>query len=80
MDSQSRPFGRLIKARVSRQREYLADAFTLDACFWASDWPFLKAPQRMDMGVLMRQVERLLPDPAERARLWWETPRRWLGF
>jgi predicted TIM-barrel fold metal-dependent hydrolase len=58
----------------------LLDAFTLDACFWASDWPFLKAPQRIDMGPLIRQVERLLPDPADRARLWWETPRRWLGF
>jgi predicted TIM-barrel fold metal-dependent hydrolase len=58
----------------------LLDAFTLDGCFWASDWPFLKAPQRIDMGPLIRQVERLLPDPADRARLWWETPRRWLGF
>ncbi|MEY4907708.1 MAG: hypothetical protein RL260_1426 [Pseudomonadota bacterium] len=50
----------------------LLDAFTLDACFWASDWPFLKAPQRIDMGPLIQQVERLLPDPADRARLWWE--------
>lgn len=58
----------------------LLDAYTLDACFWASDWPFLKAPQRLDVGPLLRQVERLLPDPADRAKLWWETPRRWLGF
>jgi predicted TIM-barrel fold metal-dependent hydrolase len=58
----------------------LLDTFTLDACFWASDWPFLKAPQRLDIGPLIHQVERLLPDPADRARLWWETPRRWLGF
>ncbi len=28
----------------------LLDAFTLDACLWASDWPFRKAPQRLDMG------------------------------
>lgn len=58
----------------------LLDAFTLDACFWASDWPFLKAPHRLDMGPLIRQVERLLPDPADRKRLWWDTPRRWLGL
>lgn len=58
----------------------LLDAYTLDACFWASDWPFLKAPQRLDVGPLLRQVERLLPDPADRAKLWWDTPRRWLGF
>ena len=41
----------------------LLDAYTLDACFWASDWPFLKAQQRLDVGPLLRQVERLLPDP-----------------
>lgn len=58
----------------------LIDAYTLDACLWGSDWPFLKAPQRLDMGPLLRQVELLLPDPAQRARLWWHTPRRWLGF
>jgi predicted TIM-barrel fold metal-dependent hydrolase len=58
----------------------LLDTFTLDACFWASDWPFLRAPQRTDMGPLIRQVERLLPDPADRARLWWDTPRHWLGL
>lgn len=58
----------------------LLDAFTLDACLWASDWPFLKAPQRLDMGPLIRQVESLLPDASDRARLWWQTPRRWLGL
>lgn len=58
----------------------LLDAFGLDACLWASDWPFLRAPQRLDVGPLIRMVERLLPDTADRRRLWWETPRRWLGF
>ena len=58
----------------------LLDAFTLDACLWASDWPFLKAPQRLDVGPLLRQVERLLPDAADRRKLFWDTPRRWLGF
>lgn len=58
----------------------LLEAFTLDNCLWASDWPFLKAPQRLDVGPLLRQVERLLPHEAERRKLFWETPRRWLGF
>jgi predicted TIM-barrel fold metal-dependent hydrolase len=58
----------------------LLNAFTLDACLWASDWPFLKAPQRLDVGPLLRQIERLLPDAADRRKLFWETPRRWLGF
>jgi predicted TIM-barrel fold metal-dependent hydrolase len=60
--------------------EALIGAFTLDACLWASDWPFLRAPQRLDMGPLLRQVERLLPDAADRRKLLWDTPRRWLGF
>lgn len=58
----------------------LLEASTLDACLWASDWPFLKAPQRLDVGPLLRQVERLLPDAADRRKLFWDTPRRWLGF
>jgi predicted TIM-barrel fold metal-dependent hydrolase len=58
----------------------LIDRFTLDRCLWASDWPFLKAPQRLDMGPLLRTVERLLPQAADRRRLWWDTPCRWLGF
>ena len=58
----------------------LLDAFTPDACLWASDWPFLKASQRLDVGPLLRAVERLLPDARDRRRLWWDTPCRWLGF
>lgn len=58
----------------------LVEAFTLDACLWATDWPFLRAPQRLDVGPLLRYAERLLPDPADRHRLFWETPARWLGF
>jgi predicted TIM-barrel fold metal-dependent hydrolase len=57
----------------------LLEAFTLDACLWASDWPFLRAPQRLDIGPLLRLAERLLPDAADRQRLFWHTPRRWLG-
>lgn len=58
----------------------LLEAYTLDACLWASDWPFLKAPQRLDVGPLLRQVERQLPAAADRHKLFWDTPRRWLGF
>lgn len=58
----------------------LIDAFTLDACVWASDWPFLKATERLDVGPLLRGVEQLLPDPNDRRRLLWDTPRRLFGF
>ncbi len=58
----------------------LLEAFTLDACLWASDWPFLRAPQRLDVGPLLRGIERLLPDLTDRRKLFWDTPRRWLAF
>src|SRR4029077_14454312 len=31
----------------------LVDAFTLDHCLWGSDWPHLRAPSRVDYGVLL---------------------------
>ena len=58
----------------------LVDAYGLDACVWASDWPFLKAPERLDMGPLLRLVERWWPAAADRQRLLWDTPRRLFRF
>ena len=58
----------------------LVDAFTLDACLWGSDWPFLRAPERVDYGPLLTLAEQLFPDPADRRKLFWETPRRLFGF
>ena len=58
----------------------LIDAFTLDACLWGSDWPFLKATERLDVGPLLRLVQDWLPDAADRRRLFWDTPRRLFGF
>lgn len=58
----------------------LLEHFTLRACLWATDWPYLRAPHRLDVGPLLRHIERLLPDPSDRAQLFWDTPKRWLGF
>lgn len=58
----------------------IVDAFTLDHCLWASDWPFLRAPQRQDYGPLVRLAETLFPDQADRRKLFWDTPRRLFGF
>ncbi len=58
----------------------LVGAFTFDACLWATDWPFLRAPERLDIGPLLRLAERLVPDASDRRRLFWDTPNRWLGF
>jgi predicted TIM-barrel fold metal-dependent hydrolase len=58
----------------------LLDAFTPERCVWASDWPFLRAPQRVDVGPLLTLLERLVPDAADRRKVLWDTPRRVLGF
>jgi predicted TIM-barrel fold metal-dependent hydrolase len=52
----------------------LVDAFTLDACMWASDWPYLRATGRIDYGVLLKTVERHFADPAARRKILWSTP------
>ncbi|HUH92736.1 MAG TPA: amidohydrolase family protein [Casimicrobiaceae bacterium] len=60
--------------------EALIEAFTLDRCLWASDWPYLRAPTRVDYGVLLKLVLALVPDASERRKLLWKTPRELLGF
>jgi predicted TIM-barrel fold metal-dependent hydrolase len=58
----------------------LLDAFTLDGCVWASDWPFVKATERIDYGPLLKLFESLVPDPQHRRKIFWEAPCRWFGF
>jgi predicted TIM-barrel fold metal-dependent hydrolase len=58
----------------------LLDAYTPDACVWASDWPFLKAAHHLDMGPLLMKLQALLPDPIDRHKVLWETPSRLFGF
>jgi predicted TIM-barrel fold metal-dependent hydrolase len=58
----------------------LIEAFTLDRSLWASDWPHLRAPSRVDYGVLLAIAAKLLPDVSERRQVLWDTPRQLLGF
>jgi predicted TIM-barrel fold metal-dependent hydrolase len=58
----------------------LVEAFTLDHCLWASDWPFLRAPLRQDYGPLVELAELLFPNPEDRRTLFWKTPQRLFGF
>jgi predicted TIM-barrel fold metal-dependent hydrolase len=58
----------------------LVDAFTLEHCLWASDWPYLRAPTRVDYGVLLKLLLKLVPDASDRRKLLWDTPRALLGF
>jgi predicted TIM-barrel fold metal-dependent hydrolase len=56
------------------------DAFTLDRCIWASDWPYLRAPERQDFGPLVELAGRLFPNAADRRKLFWDTPNRLFKF
>lgn len=58
----------------------LVDAYTPQNLMWASDWPFLRAPTRIDYGPLMTLFTQLLPDAAARQSVLWDTPRRLFGF
>jgi predicted TIM-barrel fold metal-dependent hydrolase len=58
----------------------LIDAFTLDYCLWASDWPHLRAPVRVDYGVLLHLALKLFPDASDRRKLLWDTPCSLFGF
>lgn len=60
--------------------EALAGAFTLERCMWGSDWPFLKATDRLDYGPMIRLAGLLFPDARERHKLFVETPTRLFGF
>ena len=48
-------------------------AYTPQALVWASDWPFLRAPARIDYGPLLALFEQRLAQLLPRAR-------RLLGF
>jgi predicted TIM-barrel fold metal-dependent hydrolase len=58
----------------------IVDAFTLDHCLWASDWPFLRSEQRQDYGPLVELAGLLFPDAADRRKLFYDTPQRLFGF
>jgi predicted TIM-barrel fold metal-dependent hydrolase len=58
----------------------LVDAFTPDRCLWASDWPYLRAPSRVDYGVGLALTVAIFSDASVRRKLMWDTPRQLFGF
>ncbi len=57
----------------------LVHNFGVDQCVWASDWPYLKAPYRLDYGPMLKVFESQF-SPAERAAILWDSPKRHFGF
>jgi predicted TIM-barrel fold metal-dependent hydrolase len=58
----------------------VVEAFTLEHCLWASDWPYLRAPERQDYGPLLELIEALIPKASDRHILLQGTPKRLFGF
>jgi predicted TIM-barrel fold metal-dependent hydrolase len=58
----------------------LVDAFTIDRCLWASDWPYLRAPSRVDYGVQLHLVKAIFPDAREREKFWFGNAKALFGF
>lgn len=58
----------------------LLAAFGPDHCVWASDWPFLKAPFRLDYGPLLQLFAKAVPKTEDRQKILWDTPQRLFGF
>jgi predicted TIM-barrel fold metal-dependent hydrolase len=58
----------------------LRGAYTLEHCLWASDWPYLRAPSRVDYGVQLGLAQRLFPDARERRAFMHDNAKRLFSF
>lgn len=61
-------------------QQALLQAFGAERCLWGSDWPFLRATERMDIGTLLLLAEQVLPSTQQREQVLWHTPRDLFGF
>ncbi|OCX58158.1 hypothetical protein BFP70_19050 [Thioclava sp. SK-1] len=58
----------------------LLQAFGPQACVWGSDWPFLRATERVDYAPLVDLFATRFTDPAVQRAILWDTPNRLFGF
>lgn len=58
----------------------LLAAFGPERAMWGSDWPFLRAGERMDIGTQLLLIEQLVDDAAALRKVMWETPKQLFGF
>ncbi|MEN9538831.1 MAG: hypothetical protein RLZZ126_1066 [Pseudomonadota bacterium] len=59
---------------------WLLQTFGPARCLWASDWPFLKAPYRLDYGPLLQLFAATVPDAKAQQQILWDNPRLLFGF
>jgi predicted TIM-barrel fold metal-dependent hydrolase len=58
----------------------LVAAFGIERCLWGSDWPFVRAPHRVDHAGLLAAFERWFPSAADRDRILGANAARLLRF
>lgn len=59
--------------------ERLHQAFGPQRCIWASDWPFLRAPYRLDYGTLLQLAQRWFT-PQQCQQMMWDAPKQLFGW
>jgi predicted TIM-barrel fold metal-dependent hydrolase len=59
--------------------EALAKSFSLQRCLWASDWPYLKAPYRLDYLPMLALYADMFNLP-ECEQIMWHSPKQLLSF
>jgi predicted TIM-barrel fold metal-dependent hydrolase len=57
----------------------LVQHFGLNNCVWASDWPYIKAPYRLDYGPMLRVYDAMFT-AEERHQLMWLSAKHHYGF
>ena len=57
----------------------LVKDFGLNNCVWASDWPYIKAPYRLDYGPMLRVYDAMFT-AEERHQLMWLSAQHHYGF
>lgn len=58
---------------------WLMELFGRDRCIWASDWPYLRAPYRLDYGTLLSLAEQWFT-PAQCEQMMWNAPAQLLDW
>ncbi|HZK56394.1 MAG TPA: amidohydrolase family protein [Desulfosporosinus sp.] len=58
----------------------LAEAFGSHKCIWGSDWPFIRAKERVDYGILLSIFKSIFPDEEMRSDMLYHNPARIFGF
>jgi len=53
--------------------------FGVENCVWASDWPYLKAPYRLDYGPMLKVYDSTF-SASERHAMMWHAPKKHFGF